>query len=137
MLAVNGTDLREAVEAAPELGIQLLKLPLVNWKPGWGASSPVLPALALGKGPVPGTLQLKAFHAGSSKLIEQSVLLDALDNRPAAADDIHELLQHIPDLEREMAERSAAIQQVAKQLRTTSHCRRGAASGARVTSSRM
>ena len=129
MLAVNGTDLREAVEADPELGIQLLKLPIVSWKPGWG-TSPVLPALALGEGPEPGTIQVKLYHAGSRELIEQRVSLDALDNRPAAAEDVQEFLQHIPDVEREMAERSEAIQQVAKQLRSSSHWRRGAASGA-------
>ena len=129
MLAVNGTDLREAVEADPELGIQLLKLPIVNWQPGWGAS-PVLPAPALGEGAEPGTLKLKSYSARGGKLIEQSVLLAALDNRPAAAEDFQEFLEHIPDLEWEVAERSQAIQQVAKQLRSSSHWRRGAVSGA-------
>ena len=72
----------------------------------------MLPALACGKGDLPESVIVQAYHPRMGKTMQETVCLDSLGERPPSVEAFDDFLQHTPDLEAKALERCIKLQRL-------------------------
>ena len=70
----------------------------------------MLPAFACGKGDLPESLLVQAYHPRMGKVVQETVLLEALGDRPPAANAYDDFLQYAPVLKAQVLYRCTKLQ---------------------------
>ena len=72
----------------------------------------MLPALACGKGDLAESLKVEAYHPRMGKVVQETVRLEALSERPPAVDALEDFVEHAPDLKARALERCLELQRL-------------------------
>ena len=99
----------------------------------------MLPALACGKGDLAECLKVQAYHPRMGKVVQETVRLEALSERPPAVDALEDFVEHAPDLKARALERCMELQSLLRSFdaagsRTSSKSSDSTGSGATSTS---
>ena len=70
----------------------------------------MLPAFACGRGDLPESLLVQAYHPRMGKVVQETVLLEALGERPPASDAFDDFLQYAPVLKAQVLYRCGQLQ---------------------------